>query len=335
MRLRPTSRGQSTKRCCRSRTPPLAQPFHMPSLCPAGDRAHVLASDPDSGCLRRTVWQDAVANQQSEVRVSDIHNTQDKPAGVVTPQKMERKGRELGRSLELSLEPPFRHKVVPDPPVDSREMPGPIAEVYQLCVRKTGDIERDYYQEDERLRQEVAADAQTIERAAGLDLPAPSQRLRTLFYAPLMVAFGVAEACVRRLRIFWTRVCVASVSERKVRHGREEPTARESPRALGPTCSGAALEPRGQAREHRGQGHTGDRQQGLARHLRERCDSGPECVRRTTGDTSPRFVPPVTGETVFENPLLKPSRSPATSIGRRLSGPDRTVVYAVTRSSSR
>jgi len=31
-------------------------------------------------------------------------------------------------------------------------------------VRKTGDIERDYYQEDERLRQEVAADAQIIER---------------------------------------------------------------------------------------------------------------------------------------------------------------------------
>src|SRR5450759_229878 len=122
--------------------------------------------------------------------------TEVKPAGVVTPHKMERKCRELGRTLELSLEPPFIHKVVPDPPVDSREMPGPIAEVYQLCVRKTGDIERDYYQEDERLRQEVAADAQIIERAAGLDLPAPSQRMRTLFYAPLMVAFGVAEACV-------------------------------------------------------------------------------------------------------------------------------------------
>ena len=137
-----------------------------------------------------------MANQQSEVRVSDIHNTQDRPAGVVTPQKMERKGRELGRTLKLSLEPPFIHKVVPDPPVDSRVMPGPIAEVYQLCVRKTGDIERDYYQEDERLRQDVAADAQIIERAAGLDLPAPSQRMRTLFYAPLMVAFGVAEACV-------------------------------------------------------------------------------------------------------------------------------------------
>ena len=53
-----------------------------------------------------------------------------------------------------------------------------------------------------------------------------------------------------------------------------------------------------------------------------------ECLEanRTTGDTSPRFVPPVTGETVFENPLLKPSRSPATIIGRRLSGQDRTVV---------
>ena len=119
-----------------------------------------------------------------------------KSAGVVTPQKMERRGRELGRPYELSLEPPFVHRVAPDPPKDSHEMPGPVAEVYQLAVRKTGDIERDYYQEDERLRQEVAADAQTIERAAGLDLPAPSQRMSTLIYAPLMVAFGISEACV-------------------------------------------------------------------------------------------------------------------------------------------
>src|SRR5450756_1685598 len=46
---------------------------------------------------------------------------------------------------------------------------------------------------------------------------------------------------VRRLRISWTRVCVASVSERKVRHGREEPTGRESPRPLGATRSRACL----------------------------------------------------------------------------------------------
>src|SRR5450756_903981 len=55
------------------------------------------------------------------------------------------------------------------------------------------------------------------------------------------------DVILRRLRISWTRVCVASVSERKVRHGREEPTGRESPRPLGATCSGAALEPRSQA----------------------------------------------------------------------------------------
>jgi len=52
---------------------------------------------------------------------------------------------------------------------------------------------------------------------------------------------------VRRLRISWTRVCVASVSERKVRHGREEPLVRESPRPRGATRSGAALEPCPQA----------------------------------------------------------------------------------------
>lgn len=87
-------------------------------------------------------------------------------AGVLTPQKMERRGRELGRPYKLSLEPPFVHRVAPDPPKDSHEMPGPVAEIYQLAVRKTSDIERDYYREDERLRQEIAADAQTIERAA-------------------------------------------------------------------------------------------------------------------------------------------------------------------------
>jgi hypothetical protein len=75
-------------------------------------------------------------------------------------------------------------------------MPGPVAEVYQLCARKTRDIEREFYQEDERLRQEEAADTKTIDRAAGLDLPSPSQRLRTSHYFPLMVAFGVSEACV-------------------------------------------------------------------------------------------------------------------------------------------
>jgi hypothetical protein len=87
-------------------------------------------------------------------------------AGVLTPQKMERRGRELGRPYELSLEPPFVHRVAPDPPKNSREMPAPVAEIYQLAMRKTGDIERDFYREDERLRQEIAADAQTIKRAA-------------------------------------------------------------------------------------------------------------------------------------------------------------------------
>src|SRR5665647_2287685 len=48
---------------------------------------------------------------------------------------------------------------------------------------------------------------------------------------------------LRRLRISWTRVCVASVSERKVSHGREELTVRESPRPRGATRSGAAQEP--------------------------------------------------------------------------------------------
>ena len=50
-------------------------------------------------------------------------------------------------------------------------------------------------------------------------------------------------AVLRRLRISWTRVCVASVSERKVSHGREELTVGESPRPRGATRSGAALEP--------------------------------------------------------------------------------------------
>ena len=44
-----------------------------------------------------------------------------------------------------------------------------------------------------------------------------------------------------------TSLCVASVSERKVRHGREEPTGRVSPRSLGATGSRAALEPCAQA----------------------------------------------------------------------------------------
>src|SRR5665648_560340 len=47
---------------------------------------------------------------------------------------------------------------------------------------------------------------------------------------------------MRRLRISWTRVCVASVSERKVSHGREELTVRESPRPRWPTRGGGALE---------------------------------------------------------------------------------------------
>jgi hypothetical protein len=75
-------------------------------------------------------------------------------------------------------------------------MPGPVAEIYQLAVRKTGDIERDYHREDERLRQEIAADEKIVARAAGLDLPAPTKHLSTLLYAPLMLAFGIAEAWV-------------------------------------------------------------------------------------------------------------------------------------------
>ena len=118
------------------------------------------------------------------------------PTRVITPRTMERRGRELGRPYELSLEPPFVHRVTPDPPKDSREMPGPVAEVGQLAVRKTGDIERDYYREDERLRQEVAAGEKTVARAAGLTLPAPSQHMSALLYVPLMFAFGISEACV-------------------------------------------------------------------------------------------------------------------------------------------
>ncbi len=119
-----------------------------------------------------------------------------RPARLVTPQTMERWGRELGRHFVLSLMPPFFHRVDPDPPKESHEMPGPVAEVYQLAVRKTDDIGLEFCQEDEGLRQEVAADEQIVDRAAGLTLPAPSQHMSTLLYAPLMLAFGISEACV-------------------------------------------------------------------------------------------------------------------------------------------
>ena len=55
------------------------------------------------------------------------------------------------------------------------------------------------------------------------------------------------KVLLRRLRISWTRVCIASVSERKVSHGREERTVRESPRPRGAARSGTALEPCPQA----------------------------------------------------------------------------------------
>lgn len=115
---------------------------------------------------------------------------------VITPRTMERLGRDLGRPWAWFVRWPFINRVALYPPRESRDMPGPVAEVYQLAVRKTHDHERDYRQEHERLRQEMAADTQTIERAAGLNLPAPSQRVRSIFYVPIMIAFGAAEACV-------------------------------------------------------------------------------------------------------------------------------------------
>jgi hypothetical protein len=110
----------------------------------------------------------------------------------VTPKTMEARGHQLGSGIKPSRSWPFIRRVDPYPPKDSHEMPGPVAEVYQLCVRKTRDHERDYYQED-------AADTKTIERVAGLDLPSPSQRLRSSHYFPLMFAFGVSEACVNMI----------------------------------------------------------------------------------------------------------------------------------------
>lgn len=122
--------------------------------------------------------------------------TNTKLTRLVTPKTMDTTGRRLGSGLRLSRRWPFFQRADPYPPKESHEMPGPVAEVYQLCVRSTRDIEREFYQEDERLRQEEAADTKTIDRAAGLDLPSPSQRLRSSHYFPLMGAFGVSEACV-------------------------------------------------------------------------------------------------------------------------------------------
>jgi hypothetical protein len=59
----------------------------------------------------------------------------------------------------------------------------------------------------------------------------------------LLKKTGLKKLSLRRLRISWTRVCVASVSKRKGRHGREAPLVRESPRPRGTTRCGAALEP--------------------------------------------------------------------------------------------
>lgn len=115
---------------------------------------------------------------------------------LVTPKTMEAMGRKAGGGFKLSARCPFVERVPPYPPKDSVEMPGPVAEVYQLSSRRTLEHEGDFYQEDERLRQEIAADTATVARTGGLDLQSPSQRLSSVQYFPLMVAFGISEACV-------------------------------------------------------------------------------------------------------------------------------------------
>lgn len=104
---------------------------------------------------------------RTEQQPVDMATKESARVKVVTPRMMEAEGGKLGSGLSLSRWWPFLRRVAPYPPKDSREMPRPVAEVYQLAVRKTHDHERDYRQEDERLRQEVAADTQTIDRAAG------------------------------------------------------------------------------------------------------------------------------------------------------------------------
>lgn len=50
---------------------------------------------------------------------------------------------------------------------------------------------------------------------------------------PKRAALNAVTLCLRRRRISWTRFCVASVSERKVHHVREEPARRRQAGCMG------------------------------------------------------------------------------------------------------
>jgi hypothetical protein len=113
---------------------------------------------------------------------------------------MERTGARLGRPwlpwpLRSFLRP-FVRRVEPYPPKGATELPAPVQTTYQAGIRQTKDHERDYYEQGCELRERIAADELVLKRTAGQILPLPAQHLSTAIYLPLLLCFGVAEACV-------------------------------------------------------------------------------------------------------------------------------------------